>query len=94
MDGGEASKLTHDIEARMKQLLEKPPSIVLPETGDLLDAISWIKDLDVDTVKKLKSLCQTKIFSNGQVVMKAKSATQGMFIIARGMLKYWTALKR
>jgi len=87
LDGGEASKLTHDIEARMKKLLEKPPSIVLPETGDLLDAISWIKDLDVDTVKKVKSLCQTKIFSNGQVVMKAKSATQGMFIIARGNVK-------
>ena len=41
----------------------KPPSIVLPETGDLLDAISWIKDLDVDTVKKLKvALSNQNIF--------------------------------
>jgi NhaP-type Na+/H+ or K+/H+ antiporter len=87
LDGSEAAKLTHEIEARMKQLLEKPPSIELPETGELLEAVSWVKGLDKDLVKKLKMLCQTKIYSNGQVIMKAKSSTQGMFIIARGNVK-------
>ena len=87
LDGGEAAKMTVEIEARMKQLLEKPPSIKLPETGELLQAVSWVKDLDKDLVKKLTNLCQTKIYSNGQVIMKAKSTTQGMFIIARGNVK-------
>ena len=87
LDVGEAAKLTHEIEGRMKQLMEKPPSIERPESGELLEAVSWVKDLDKDLVKKLKTLCQTKIYSNGQVILKAKSTTQGMFIIARGNVK-------
>lgn len=87
LDGGEAAKLTHDIEARMKQLMEKPPSIELPETGDLLEAIPWIKELDKNLVKRLTALCQTKVFSNGQVIMRAKSTTQGAHIVARGNVK-------
>jgi NhaP-type Na+/H+ or K+/H+ antiporter len=87
LDGGEAAKLTHDIEARMKQLLERPPSVELPETAELIGGISWTKGLDKEVLKKMGKLCQTKMYSNGQTIMKAGSNSQGMFIVARGNVK-------
>lgn len=87
LDGAEASKLTHDIEARMKELMERPPSLNLPETGELLNSVSWTKELDDELVKKLANLCSSKIFSNGQVVMKSGSTSQGMFIVVRGNVR-------
>jgi NhaP-type Na+/H+ or K+/H+ antiporter len=87
LDGGEAAKLTHDIEARMKQLMEKPPSLNLPETSELLNSVSWAKDLDKETVKKLANFCQSKIYSNGQTIMKSGSTSQGMFIVVRGNVR-------
>ena len=85
--GGEAAKLTHDIEARMKQLLERPPSVELPETDELLGSVSWLNGMDKTFMKKMGKLCQTKIYSNGQSVMKSGSTSQGMFIVVRGNVK-------
>ncbi|GAB5538804.1 MAG: cation:proton antiporter [Salibacteraceae bacterium] len=87
LDGSEASKLKHDIEARMKQLMEKPPSVELPETQELLSSVKWTKELDEETTKLLVKLCQTKIYSNGQTIMKAGASNQGVFIIVRGNAK-------
>lgn len=87
LDGSEASKLKHDIEARMKQLMEKPPSVELPETGELLDSVKWTKELDENTLKQMSKLCQTKIYSNGQTIMKAGASNQGVFIVVRGNVK-------
>lgn len=87
LDGGEAAKMTHDIEARMKQLMERPPSVELPETKELVDSIPWMRDLDKDVLKRVISLCQTKTYSNGQTILKAGSSSQGLFIVARGNVK-------
>ncbi len=86
LDGSEASKLMHSIEARMKELMEKPPSVEAPETKDLIQSIHWLVELDAKTQSELSRLCQTRIFSTGQTLVKPGAAT-GLFIIARGSVK-------
>lgn len=86
LDGGEASKLTHNIEARMKALLEKPPSVEAPETADLIQSIHWLAELEKGTQTEIGRLCQTRIFAKGQTLSKPGSA-QGIYIIARGSVK-------
>lgn len=87
LDTGEAAKMTQDIEVRMKRLLEKPPKIDLPETKELVDSIMWLRDLEKSDLSKVTEFCQTKIYSNGQTLLKAKGSSQGMYIIARGNVK-------
>ncbi|GAB4379481.1 MAG: cation:proton antiporter [Salibacteraceae bacterium] len=87
LDSSEAARLRKNIEARMKQLLEKPPSIELPETKDLIEAIPWLSSLNKEVKKKFASLCHIKNFANGQRLVKEGKSGQGLFIIARGRVK-------
>lgn len=87
LDSSEASKMIHDIEVRMKRLLEKPPKINLPETKELVDSIMWLRDLEKAELSKVTDFCQTKIYSNGQTLLKPTGSSQGMYIIARGNVK-------
>lgn len=87
LDGSEASKMTHDIEIRMKRLMERPPSVGLPETKELTESITWLKELDPNVFDRIQTLCQTKIFSYGQTLVKPGKTGQGMYVIARGTVK-------
>jgi len=87
LDGSEVSRLVHDIEARMKELMEKPPSVELPETKDLFDAVPVLSELPKPIQKSLINLFQIKIYTNGQKIYKPGVSNQGLFIIARGNVK-------
>lgn len=84
LNNSEASRITSGIEARMKQLMEKPPSIRLPETKELVKSIGWLQDFPKEGIKLLTDLCTTRIYSNGQRIVKNMSAANGLFIIVRG----------
>ncbi|MBT3647291.1 MAG: cyclic nucleotide-binding domain-containing protein [Flavobacteriales bacterium] len=84
LSGAEVSRITNDIEARMKQLMEKPPSIELPETKEMIESITWLKDLPKECLKLLERLAQNKIYSTGQTIIKNMSSNDGLFVIARG----------
>jgi NhaP-type Na+/H+ or K+/H+ antiporter len=84
LNNSEVGRLVSDIETRMKMLMEKPPSIELPETKELVRSIPWLQELPKEGVKMLVDLFQTKIYSTGQRISKQKSASEGIYIIARG----------
>lgn len=84
LNSSEVNRLVSDIETRMKMLMEKPPSIELPETKELVRSIQWLQEMPKDGVKMLVDLFQTKIYSTGQRISKQRNASEGIFIIARG----------
>ncbi|MEX2597637.1 MAG: cation:proton antiporter [Salibacteraceae bacterium] len=84
LNNDEAGKIVSNIESRMKQLMEKPPSIELPETRELIKSVSWLESLPKEGEKLLINLCQTKIYSNGQRIVKHMSSSLGLYIIVRG----------
>jgi CRP-like cAMP-binding protein len=84
LNNSEVGRITSDIEARMKKLMEKPPSIQLPETKELVRSIHWLEDFSKEGVKLFSELCQTRIYANGQRIVKNMNASHGLYIIARG----------
>lgn len=84
LNNSEVSRITSDIEIRMKKLMEKPPSIELPDTKELINSISWLKGLSKENQKVIYDACQTKIYSNGQRIVKHVKPSDGLYIIARG----------
>lgn len=84
LNNSEVARITGDIEARMKKLMERPPSIQLPETKELVTSINWLQEFPKEGLKLITELCQTRIYSNGQRIVRNMNAGQGLFIIARG----------
>jgi CRP-like cAMP-binding protein len=64
--------------------MEKPPSIELPDTKELILSISWLKGLSKESQKLVNDACQTKIYSTGQRIVKNIKPGDGLYIIARG----------
>ncbi len=84
IDGGEAEKMHHSIEARMKKLLESPPAFDMPQSTDLLRGISWLKDLEEKKFKKVVDMFQNRIYSVDQELLKIDGKDEGLFVIVRG----------
>jgi len=84
LNNSEVSRMISDIETRMKKLMEKPPSIQLPDTTELIHSISWLKNLSKENQKLINDACQTKIYSTGQRIVKNIKPSDGLYIIARG----------
>jgi CRP-like cAMP-binding protein len=87
IDGGEASRMMHSIEVRMKQLLESPPSFDLPQTVELLRSISWLKDMEEQKFKEVVELFQDRVYSVDQPLVKVEGKDEGLFVIVRGNVK-------
>ena len=87
IDSGEAHKMTHDIEVRMKRLLDSPPSFEMPETIELMRGVSWLKDLEDKKFKSIVEHFQNRIYSVDQALVKIKSHDEGLFVIVRGKVK-------
>lgn len=84
LNNAEVGRLTSDIETRMKMLMEKPPSVELPETKELIKTIPWLQDFPKDGQKLLADLCSTRIYSNGQRIARNMTYTDGIYILTRG----------
>lgn len=87
IDAGEAHKMTHNIEVRMKRLVDSPPSFDMPETIELMRGISWLKDLEYKKFKEIVGHFQNRIYSVDQALIKARGKDEGMFVIVRGKVK-------
>lgn len=89
IDGEEAKKINSSIEQRMKQLIDSPPSAKPPEKAKLLENIKWLRNLDKETFNKVVNLFQYRVYAVGEKIIKEKTQTDGMFIIARGNVKVY-----
>jgi cyclic nucleotide-binding protein len=85
--GGEATKMTEDIESRMKQLRDAPPIFEIPDAEELLAEVSWLKKIDHASFHKIAKKFESKIYNSGAVLLKEGKVEDGMFIIVRGTIK-------
>ena len=76
-----------DIESRMKQLRDAPPSFELPDAEDFMSEVSWLKDIDHKTFHHVSQLFSSKIFNANDVLLKEGKVEDGMFILVRGTLR-------
>ncbi|MCB0409561.1 MAG: cation:proton antiporter [Flavobacteriales bacterium] len=83
----ESDKMISDIESRMKQLRDAPPSFELPDAEDFMSEVSWLKDIDHKTFHHVSQLFSSKIFNANDVLLKEGKVEDGMFILVRGTLR-------
>ncbi|MFH2142515.1 MAG: cation:proton antiporter [Bacteroidota bacterium] len=89
IDSGEAHKMVHSIEERMKKLLLRPPKVKTPEPSELMDEVSWLRNLDSQIKTILSENTQSRIFSVGEKIIKEGSTDDSLYIIARGSAKVY-----
>lgn len=86
LDSGEADKMTSGVEERMKILLDSPPSLELPKPSDLLLEISWLKNLNKKTYRKVEDAMQNRQFGISEVLVKENTTDDGLYIIVHGQV--------
>ncbi len=87
IDSGEASKMIHSVEERMKKLLLAPPKVKVPEAAELLKKIPWLQNVDSNILEKKGKLFNVKIYSNGDELIKKDTSADAIYLIARGSVK-------
>ncbi|PCH95857.1 MAG: hypothetical protein COB85_04165, partial [Bacteroidetes bacterium] len=87
IEADECERMIESVEERMKRLMDSPPSIELPDSIELLKEVSWLQGLEASVVEKVVSIVETKIYGEGDVLMKAGDPGDSMFVIARGTVK-------
>ncbi|MCB0401724.1 MAG: cation:proton antiporter [Flavobacteriales bacterium] len=84
---GEADNLIQNIEHKMKELRDTPPLFELPDAGDLLAEVPWLKDVDHASFHKIAKQFESKIFNTDDVLFTEGKEADGMYIIIRGNIR-------
>ncbi len=84
IDSGEANKMIHSVEIRMKKLLLKPPKAKIPEIIELMQEIPWLQDINLTLSVKMRDFFKLKIFSVGDKIIKEGATDKDIYIITRG----------
>lgn len=87
IDAGEAAKMKASIEGRMKQLMDKPPTVKMPSASKLLKSVKWLQEIEDNTSTRMVKLVQARVFPVGEKVIKGSDKAHGMYFIARGRAK-------
>ncbi len=83
----ESEKMVAGIEERMKKLIHKPPQASYPEADDVINKVSWLKDLNSSDLNQVTSQFQHQMFSVGEQIMKEGTIGDSVHIILRGTVK-------
>jgi len=84
---GEADKMISNIESRMKQLRDAPPSFELPDAEEFMAEVPWLKEVNHKTFHRISKLFNSKIYNANDVLLKEGKLQDGMFILVRGTVR-------
>ena len=84
IDSGEASKMIHSVEERMKKLLLAPPKVKIPDILELLKKLPWLQNVDNNTLEKTGKYFNAKIYTTGDKLIKESTSADAVYLIARG----------
>jgi hypothetical protein len=87
IDAEEAKKITTGIEERMKILMDSPPTLEVPGAMDILKEISWLADLHPETLSKIVSRFQNRVYAVKDTLIREQDRIGGLLILARGKVK-------
>ncbi len=84
IDSTEMAKMVSSIEIRMKQLMEKPPKVKLPDMDEVLWEVPWLHELDPGQFHRAIGYFQKRVFAVGEDIIKVGTPADAVFIIVRG----------
>jgi NhaP-type Na+/H+ or K+/H+ antiporter len=88
IEDDEAERMIIDVEKRMKVLVRSRPAIHVLKPLEILAKATWLRQVDPETIEKVKSIAVEKIHSPGEILLEqGESAESGMVIITRGAVR-------
>ena len=84
LEADEATRLITEVEQRMKEVMESPLELRLPEPEEVLREVTWLKGMPDDLIAKIISASEKRAYSTGDSIMKQGDEGDGMIVITRG----------
>ena len=83
----EADQMIVDVEGRMKDIMDRPLVLRLPEPEEILREVTWLKGLSEDNITKIIELSDKRTYQPGDVIMEQGDRGDGMILVTRGSVK-------
>ena len=83
----EADQMIVDVEGRMKDIMDRPLILRLPEPEEILREVTWLKGLSEDNITKIIKLSDKRTYQPGDVIMEQGDRGDGMILVTQGSVK-------
>jgi hypothetical protein len=83
----EADQMIVDVEGRMKDIMDRPLVLRLPEPEEILREVTWLKGLSEDNITKIIELSDKRTYQPGDVIMEQGDRGDGMILVTQGSVK-------
>ena len=83
----EADRMIVDVEGRMKDIMDRPLILRLPEPEEVLREVTWLKGLSKDDISKITELSKERTYKSGDMIMEQGDRGDGMILITCGSVK-------
>lgn len=83
----EADRMIIDVEGRMKDIMDRPLILRLPEPEEVLREVTWLKGLSEEDITKILEISNQRTYQPGDMIMEQGDRGDGMILITRGSVK-------
>jgi NhaP-type Na+/H+ or K+/H+ antiporter len=87
LESDEAARLITEVEERMKEVMDSPLELRLPEPEEVLREVNWLKGMPEELIAKIVAVSEERAYSNGDSIMKQGDVGDGMIVITRGSVQ-------
>ncbi len=87
IESDEASRMITAVEQRMKEVMESPLTLRLPEPEEVLREVAWLKGMDDAVIRKIIDASESRVYNSGDSLMKQGDDGDGLIVITRGSVK-------
>ena len=87
LEADEAARMITAVEERMKNVMESPLELRLPEPEEVLREVTWLKGMSDDVIGKILNASETRVYNSGDALMKQGDSGDGLIVITRGSVK-------
>jgi len=87
LEADEASRMITAVEERMKQVMDRPLELRLPEPEEVLREVTWLKGMPDDLISKILQASEPRAYNTGDIVMRQGDEGDGMIVITRGSVR-------
>jgi NhaP-type Na+/H+ or K+/H+ antiporter len=87
LESDEAARLITEVEQRMKEVMDSPLELRLPEPEEVLREVNWLKGMPEELIAKIVGVSEERAYSIGDSIMKQGDNGDGMIVITRGSVQ-------
>jgi hypothetical protein len=83
----EADQMIVDVEGRMKDIMDRPLVLRLPEPEEILREVTRLKGLSEDNITRIIELSDKRTYQPGDMIMEQGDRGDGMILVTQGSVK-------